>query len=88
MGPVSAETRQQEIRKSLLAGKYERLIDRESAYECLQKKYAAERQAAEKEKHLKPQSAYEHAVRKKSAANGHGRRTSNKRTKDTLFDKM
>lgn len=39
-GPITAEQRQQLIQRSLVAGVYEKVIDRESAYEILQKRNA------------------------------------------------
>ena len=48
IGPITAEQRQELLRASQLYGKYEKTVDRESAYELLQKKAAeSEKQAAQ-----------------------------------------
>ncbi|MFN6961353.1 MAG: helicase HerA-like domain-containing protein [Rhodocyclaceae bacterium] len=41
IGPLTAEERQQSIRSSLLYGHYEKMVDRESAYELLQARAGA-----------------------------------------------
>ncbi|HSR19865.1 MAG TPA: helicase HerA-like domain-containing protein, partial [Anaerolineales bacterium] len=41
IGPIAPETRQQIIRSSALYGRYEQVLDRESAYEKLQARTAA-----------------------------------------------
>jgi DNA double-strand break repair helicase HerA and related ATPase len=46
VGPMPAETRQQMIRQSLVAGVYEKAVDRESAYEILKARAAAQAAAA------------------------------------------
>lgn len=46
MGPVDYPTRQALISRSALKGRYEQTVDRESAYEVLQQRYAAEKAAA------------------------------------------
>ena len=48
IGPIAPEQRQQLLRDSLVAGTYEKVLDRESAYEVLQA-HAGKRQAAEPE---------------------------------------
>jgi len=50
MGPISGEERQQIIRQSLVYGHYERMIDRDSAYEMLKARAdeAAQRQEQER----------------------------------------
>jgi len=48
IGPIDAATRQQIIQNSLVAGVYEKAVDRESAYEIL-KARAVQRTAAEAE---------------------------------------
>ena len=39
IGPITAEQRQQIIRDSVVAGVYEKVVDRESAYERLQSRF-------------------------------------------------
>ena len=46
-GAITEEERQQVIRSSMVFGKYDRLIDRESAYEILTNKLAQEQEAKE-----------------------------------------
>ncbi len=46
MGAVDAAAKQQAIRQSPIMGKYEAAVDRESAYELLQKKYQDDQAAA------------------------------------------
>jgi len=53
--PLSPEERAQVIRESVLHGHYERIVDRESAYEKLKEK-AARRQAEEEAVGTAPQS--------------------------------
>lgn len=48
IGPVDDATRQTQIKNSLVYGAYEKTLDRESAFEILEKKFSLER--AEKEK--------------------------------------
>jgi hypothetical protein len=48
IGPITPEQRQQLLRDSLVAGTYEKVLDRESAYEVLQA-HTGKRQAAEPE---------------------------------------
>jgi len=59
IGPILPDERNRIIRSSVIYGVYEKLIDRESAYEILQKKFAAEdaaeKAAAEQEEMLKQQ---------------------------------
>lgn len=83
-GTISPETRQQVINKSLLAGKYDRLRDRESAYELLQKRYA-EREEQEREAEKQKQ---EQALRteRDSERGRQGKKT--KKEPDSVFDKM
>jgi hypothetical protein len=58
IGPIPLETRQQIIKNSLLRGRYETVLDRESAYEKLQVRTAAaataEAAAPAKSKRSKP----------------------------------
>lgn len=49
LGPVSPEQRQQLLANSLVAGQYETVVDRESAYELLKSKADASAQAAQVE---------------------------------------
>jgi len=67
IGPISAEQRKEFIGRSPFAGKYEQLIDRESAYEILKKR--AEQAAEEK------QQADEEKAQEK-----HSRRSSNRQS--------
>ena len=64
MGVVDEGIRQQEISQSQLLGKYECAIDRESAYEILQKKYEAEQAATEKAAQEKQAEREAAAIRK------------------------
>ena len=48
MGPVTPEERKETIAASLINGRYEKVIDRESAYEMLKARAEAETRAAEK----------------------------------------
>jgi DNA helicase HerA-like ATPase len=65
MGAVDEAVRQQELRQSPLMGKYERAVDRESAYESLTKQYDEVNAAAEKAAEEK-QAAKEEAAAKKA----------------------
>ncbi len=47
IGPISPEQRSQAIRESLLYGRYEKALDRESAYEILMKRAEEAARAAE-----------------------------------------
>jgi len=57
MDVLSAEEMQQLNNISSLTKKYNESVDRESAYEILNKKLAASEQAAEREKQLKEEEA-------------------------------
>ncbi|MBN1186741.1 MAG: DUF853 family protein [Bacteroidales bacterium] len=50
IGPVDDSTRQEKIKQSLVYGAYETKVDRESAYEVLNKKFALETAQLEEEK--------------------------------------
>lgn len=53
IGPISADERNEVIKKSVVFGAYEKTVDRESAYEMLNKKSIAEAEIEEKEKEKK-----------------------------------
>lgn len=55
MGPISDEARADIIRKSPLAGRYDTMIDRDSAYENLQKRAEAAAKSAEEARLLEEQ---------------------------------
>jgi DNA helicase HerA-like ATPase len=78
-GPVDAEKRAQLISRSPLKSTYEQTIDRESAYEMLQKREAelAEQRklAAEEEAHIKAKLKRRKEEEKKSAASRGGGRS-------------
>ena len=63
IGPVSPQQRQQLIASSLVAGQYETMIDRESAYELLKTKaeQAAQEQAEQEEQKAAEKAAKEEA---------------------------
>lgn len=93
-GTISQDTRQNVINGSLLAGKYDNLIDRESAYEYLQKKYAAEQEQVQKEE-LEAQQAKERREQEKARsaqekAQEKERREyeRKKKSNSTILDKM
>lgn len=53
IGPISDEERRTAISKSIIYGKYEKMIDRESAYEVLEMQTQKEQEAEEAEKRKK-----------------------------------
>ena len=55
IGPITPEQRQQLLRDSLVAGTYEKVLDRESAYEVLQA-HAGKRQTSEPEAEGQPKT--------------------------------
>ncbi|MFN3736397.1 helicase HerA-like domain-containing protein [Hydrogenophaga sp.] len=55
IGPITLEQRQQLLRDSLVAGTYEKVLDRESAYEVLQA-HAGKRQTSEPEAEGQPKT--------------------------------
>lgn len=87
IGPVPLEKRKEELYKSPFRGKYEETVDRESAYEYMQKRTAqeVEEQAEAEEKEAKRKQA---ASKAKFQTNATTRRTSTARQKDTVIDKM
>jgi DNA helicase HerA-like ATPase len=54
IGPITPEQRQQIIRNSLVAGVYEKTVDRESAYELLKARTTASQPAANQQPGGKP----------------------------------
>lgn len=69
IGPVSPEQRQQLLANSLVAGQYETVVDRESAYELLKQKADAAAQAqAEQEAQAAEQKAAEQAAKEEARA--------------------
>lgn len=75
MGTITKDVRLKVINGSLLAGKYDRLIDRESAFEHLQREFMLKQQQEEMEKLAKSQ-AKEH------------KREGKKKPSQSAFDKM
>jgi DNA helicase HerA-like ATPase len=69
IGAITADERQQVMQASIVAGVYEKHIDRESAYEKLTGRVAARAATAVKEENLQPGSREEPAV---ADANGWG----------------
>ncbi len=67
IGPLTTEERAEAIRKSPLYGTYEKMIDRESAYEVLQEKAEQQKKAEDKEKES-AQEEKERAAREKERA--------------------
>lgn len=57
IGPITPEERTQQIKNSLVYGAYEKLIDRESAFEILQQKVAAQKASEEALQEQKRQEA-------------------------------
>jgi DNA helicase HerA-like ATPase len=76
IGPLTDEERAEHISRSPMRGRYEQMVDRESAYEVLKakaEKLAAEQEAA-RQKAAEEQAAEK--ARKTSAGSGRGRRQS------------
>lgn len=67
IGPVSPEQRQQLLANSLVAGQYETVVDRESAYEMLKAKGEAAAQAAEAEAQAKAEQEEAERIAKEEA---------------------
>ena len=57
LGPITPQERQQVMAQSPVAGQYDKTIDRESAFEMLQKKAAESASAAEQQKQAQQQPA-------------------------------
>ena len=57
LGPITPQERQQVMAQSPVAGQYDKTIDRESAFELLQKKAAESASAAEQQKQAQQQPA-------------------------------
>ncbi len=86
MGPIDAGTRQGLINRSAFKGKYDQSVDRESAYELLQQKYAREqRLAAEAEEDEKERKARKSRERERDDNDRPARRG---RKPDTMLEKM
>lgn len=84
IGAINAETRHQEINKSSMAGKYDRLTDRESAYERLQVKHAEqEEQIIQLERQKQQQLVSDE---REQESREQGKRA--KKAPDSIFDKM
>ncbi len=90
LGPATKAERQAVIDASPVAGRYEKAVDRESAYEVLQTraaKAAAEAEAAEKAEAEARRSALEEKEREKTARAAHGSSGSARsRGRDTAFE--
>jgi DNA helicase HerA-like ATPase len=65
IGPITQEQRQQLMQNSLVAGQYEQAVDRESAFELLQKK-AEEKAAAQAQAEAQEQAAKQAADQEKA----------------------
>jgi DNA helicase HerA-like ATPase len=87
-GPITPEKRQEMIRKSPVYGQYEKMVDRESAYEVLKKK-AAQKEAEPKMKSEPERRTvrdyYPQERRYDYQGYGHQRRG---RPRDTMVEKM
>ncbi|NOQ15651.1 MAG: DUF853 family protein, partial [Methyloprofundus sp.] len=57
MGPLTADERKEQIKRSPFSGKYDEAVDRESAYELLKKRALKAEQEAEKEQNQKTTSS-------------------------------
>ena len=57
MGPLSANERKEQIKRSPFTGKYDEVIDRESAYELLKKRAQKAAEDAQKESNQKTTSS-------------------------------
>jgi len=77
MGTISPESRREVLQRSDLSGKYDRIIDRESAYEYLQK-----RQARLKQEEARERQNYREGKQKGAKGN-----RPSKRTVDTMLEK-
>lgn len=83
MGPIDPETRRQIINTSPFKNKYDQTIDRDSAYENLQQKYAQEKEQAaeaEEEKQTKRTKAKDRDQYERPARRG--------RPRDTALEKL
>lgn len=83
-GPLAPEKRQDLVRKSELYGKYEKTVDRESAYEVLKKKM--DREKEEKENIPARRPAREYSEDRRYDYQGYGGRRG--RPRDTMMEKM
>ncbi|NLN87046.1 MAG: DUF853 family protein [Syntrophomonadaceae bacterium] len=79
MGPIDLATRRELTRGSIFRNKYEQSVDRDSAYEYLQRKYAREAEEAEQEKTRK--------ARERDRGN-YDRPARRGRQPDTMLEKM
>ena len=67
IGPITPEQRADILRRSPLRGHYEKVVDRESAYEMLQAKYEAAAQAAEEAARQKEEAERQEQAEKEAA---------------------
>lgn len=77
IGPISPEQRSEVIRLSTLTGKYEKMADRESAFEMLQRQSESQRMLEKQE-----------AARKERKTPGYSKTTSKRRTSDSPVEKL
>ncbi|HEX3044391.1 MAG TPA: helicase HerA-like domain-containing protein [Bacillota bacterium] len=88
-GPLPSDKRETMIRKSEIYGKYEKTVDRESAYEKLQKKMTQEKQEQEKGHDdapaRRPTREYDDENRRYDY---HGHSSRKGRPRDTMLEKM
>jgi DNA helicase HerA-like ATPase len=94
-GPITPENRQEMIRKSPVYGEYEKMVDRESAYEVLKKK-ASRKEAgqklkpereSEREPERRPERDYDYPRERRYDYQGYGHQRRG-RPKDTMMEKM
>lgn len=98
-GPITAEKRQEMIRKSPVYGRYEKMVDRESAYEVLKKKTARKEEPKntrpeperererEREYERRPARDYDYPEARRYDYQGYGSRRRG-RPRDTMMEKM
>lgn len=80
IGPLTAEERKEQLSRSPYSGRYDEVIDRESAYEMLKEKAekladAAEKQAAEEEKQAAAEAKSKAEAKAKKASSSRRRST-------------
>ncbi|MDD2482098.1 MAG: DUF853 family protein [Lutispora sp.] len=89
IGTISDDNRSQLIRTSKYYNKYERMIDRESAYEMLQRKYAQDEKAAlEAERETARAKEREHYEKQRKYDYGYGAPAPRGRKKASSVEKM
>lgn len=86
-GPVTPEQRQEMIRKSPVYGRYEQMVDRESAYEVLKKKAARKEAEPEKAPERRPGRDYDYPRERRYDYQGYGHQRRG-RPRDTMMEKM